>query len=579
MAANSALTYFTLGNAFSWVARPCPYKSKHLPKGYRMMNAKEAIAEILQREGVEYLFCFPTTPIIDACSEAGIRPLVARQERVAGNMADGYSRMTNGKRIGVCSVQRGAGAENCFSAVTQAYTDSSPVLFVAGQVQRQVADLNPNFNAARTYRNATKWSERIPSGPMTETYLRKAFTLLRSGRPRPVFLELCVDVAEENVPELNYLPPPRLRSCADPQSVKEAVTTLLEAKHPVIWAGQGVLYAEASAELTTLAELLGIPVTTSLLGKSAFNEQHPLSLGTASFSKTAMVASALEEADVLLTVGASLSRDFTASYIPAGKRHLHCTVDPGDMNTYFSIDVGLVGDAKLVLQQILEELRDRLVDRTDMRIANQAKLGEQRERWNTRWAAKRTSNETPINIYRLVADFEKTFDPATSVVTHEPGATRDVLVPQYKAVNPRGYLGWGHSTQLGFSLGSAMGAKLACPEKLVANFMGDCGIGMVGTDLETAARLCIPILTVISNNGTMGNYGRLIPRSKAIFGVTELGGNYTDMALALGLHAERVERPAEIIPALRRGAQATAEGTPALVEVITGVEPDISYQG
>ncbi len=543
------------------------------------MKAKAVIAEILKREGVQYLFAFPTTPIIDACSEAGIRPIVARQERVAGNMADGYSRITNGRRIGVCSVQQGAGTENCFSGITHAYTDSSPVLFLTGQADRPVADLTPNFNAPLNYHHATQWAKRIPSGAMVETYMRKAYTHLRSGRPRPVLLEVCADMANEDVAEVNYVPPGRYRSSADPQSVIEAVTLLLEAERPVIWAGQGVLYAEASAELTRLAELLGIPVTTSLLGKSAFNERHPLALGPASYTKTSLVVAAIEEADVVFSVGASLARDFTATPIPPGKRHIHCTVDSSDLNTYFPVDVGLVGDARLVLQQMIEDLEDRKIDRRDVRAQRESVLAEQRAQWEARWATKRNSDETPINIYRLVADFSKTFDPETTIVSHEPGATRDVLVPQYQSVNPRGYLGWGHSTQLGFSLGSSMGVKLAFPEKLVANFMGDCGIGMVGTDLETASRLQIPIMTIISNNGTMSNYERVIPSTKALYGATELGGHYADMARALGVHAERIEHPAEIVSALQRAAEATRNGSPALVEVMTGVEPDLSFDG
>jgi len=319
--------------------------------------------------------------------------------------------------------------------------------------------------------------------------------------------------------------------------------------------------------------------TTTLLGKSAFNERHPLALGTASYTKTAMVAAALDEADVVLSVGASLSRDFTAAHIPAGKRHIQCSVDPDDFNTYFPLEVGLVGDAQLVLQQLLDDLADRRVDRRDARARREGVIEQQRAEWDARWADKRNSNETPINIYRLVADFGKAFDPVTTVVSHEPGATRDVLVPQYRSVNPRGYLGWGHSTQLGFSLGCSMGAKLACPEKLVVNFMGDCGIGMVGTDLETAVRLGIPILTVVSNNGTMGNYERLIPRAMELYGAAEIGGRYADMARALGVHAERIDAPAEIIPALQRAARATQDGSPALVEVMTGVEPDLSYKG
>lgn len=244
-----------------------------------------------------------------------------------------------------------------------------------------------------------------------------------------MLLELCADTADEMSPELNYEPSAGYRSGADPRNVEEAVTLLLSAERPVIWAGQGVLYAEASAELTQLAELIGAPVTTSLLGKSAFDERHPLSLGAASFSKTAMVATALDEAGAIFSIGASLARDFTAAQISTGKQHVHCTVDPGDLNTYFPIAAGLVGDAKIVLQQMLKNLADRKIDRREIRARREAEIAEQRGQWEARWAAKRTSNETPINIYRLVADFAKTFDPTTTVVSHEPGATRDVLVP------------------------------------------------------------------------------------------------------------------------------------------------------
>lgn len=544
------------------------------------MNGAQAIAEILKREGVEQLFCFPTTPVMDACAEAGIRPIITRQERVAGNMADAFSRVTNGRRVGVASVQQSAGAENAFAGLAQAFTDSSPILFLPGQWTTQVATLPPNFDSVLSYERQAKWADRIPSARAVAQRMRRAFTLLRSGRPRPVLLEVPLDVAGGDAGDLDYQPPTPVRTAPDPADVTRAVDLLLAAERPMIWAGQGVLYAEASAELARLAELLAAPVTTTLMGKSAFDERHPLALGTASYSRTALVTRALEASDAVFAIGASLNRDFTAPAIPDGKRLVHATVDAGDLNLYYPAHVALVGDAKLVLSAILADIEDRRAGRSaEARARVVADLAERRATWKARWAPKLGSDETPLNPYRVIGDFMKTFDPATTIVTHDSGGARDQLVPQYEATVPRGYLGWGHSTQLGFSLGASLGAKLACPDKLVAHFLGDAALGMVGMDLETGVRERIPILTVLLNNSRMGNYERLIPRSAALYDSTRMSGDYTAVARGLGLHAERVEAPGAIVPAFERARRSLLEGKSALVEFITRAEPDIPYQG
>jgi acetolactate synthase-1/2/3 large subunit len=544
------------------------------------MNGAQAIAEILKREGVEQLFCFPTTPIMDACAEAGIRPIITRQERVAGNMADAFSRASNGRRIGVASVQQSAGAENAFAGLAQAFTDSSPILFLPGQWTTQVATLPPNFDSVTSYERQAKWADRVPSAKAVAQRMRRAFTLLRSGRPRPVLLEVPLDVAGGDAGELDYRPPAPVRSAADPGDVARAVDLLLASERPMIWAGQGVLYAEASAELTRLAELLAAPVTTTLMGKSAFDERHPLALGTASYSRTALVSRALDTSDAVFAIGASLNRDFTAPAIPIGKRLIHATNDADDLNLYYPADAALLGDAKLVLAAMIADIEDRKAGRSrEARARVEQELAGQRAAWKARWAPKLASDEAPLNPYRVIGDFMKTFDPATTIVTHDSGGARDQLVPQYEATVPRCYLGWGHSTQLGFSLGAALGAKLACPDKLVAHFLGDAALGMVGMDLETGVRERIPILTVLLNNSKMGNYEKLIPRSAALYDSTRLSGDYTAVARGLGLHAERVEAPADIVPAFERARRALAEGTPALLEFITRAEPDIPYQG
>ena len=543
-----------------------------------MVNGSEAVAEILKREGVEEVYCFPFTPILDSLAASGIRPIVARQERVAENMADGYSRTSFGDRIGVVTVQQSAGAENAFAGMAHAYTDSSPLLFLPGHPGRDFVGVSPTFAAVENYQRVTKWSDRIPSTNALSQRMRRAFTLLKSGRPRPVMLEIPVDVAKEELAEsLSYQPVSRIRTSADPEAVSSAVKLLLEAKRPMLWAGQGVLYAKASDELTALAELIGAPVMTTLLGKSAFNETHPLSLGTGSYSTTDMVRDYLGRCDLILAVGASLTDTIFAPDIPSGKQIIHVTVDASDLHKDVYADVPVQGDAKLVLQQMLEEAEAHLGGaKRDQRAEVEAHVASIREPWKARWTPKLNSEETPINPYRVIGEFVRATDAAETIVTHDSGNPRDQIVPLYESVTPRGYLGWGHSTQLGFSLGLAMGAKRAAPEKLVVNFLGDAAFGMVGMDVETAVREEIPILTMLLNNSAMGNYEKNIPEACEKYGTKFLSGNYSEVARGLGAYAERIEQPSEVAAAIQRGIQQTREGKPALLEFITREEPDMA---
>jgi acetolactate synthase-1/2/3 large subunit len=542
------------------------------------MNGSQAIAEILKLERVRQVFCFPYTPILEALAEAGIRPIVARQERVAENMADGFSRTSCGEAFGVVTVQQAAGAENAFAGIAHAYTDSSPILFLPGHPGRESVGIHPTFDSVRNYAATTKWADMIPSARSIPQRMRRAFTLLRSGRPGPVMLEIPVDVAAESLEKpLDYRPPVRIRSEADRDAVRDAVQLLREAQHPLIVAGQGVLYARGTAELTELAERLAAPVVTTMLGKSGFNERHPLSLGTAAYARTDMALRWLQQCDLIFAVGTSLSTGIFAPKIPAGKRFIHATVDPRDIHKDQVAEIALLGDARLVLRQIGDELVRQAGDRpSPRRQAAEKEIAAAKEAWRARWRSKLASNEVPLNPYRVIGDFLKSIDPAQAIVTHDSGNPRDQILPLYESTTPRGYIGWGHSTQLGFSLGAAMGAKLAAPDKLVINFMGDAAFGMVGMDVETAVREEIPILTMLLNNSAMGNYEKNIPRACELFGTKQLSGNYSQVAQGLGAVSRRIEKPEEIIPAIQAGIAANREGKPAVLEFITREEPDMA---
>src|SRR5919198_5085954 len=232
------------------------------------MKIIDAISAILQREGVEFLSTYPTTPLIDAAAAIGIRPVLCRQERVGVGIADGYARVKNGKLPAVFCMQYGPGAENAFPGVATAYSDSVPMLVLPLGHPRDRAQVFPLFSSARTYDSVTKWVETLNQPEQVSEVMRRAFNLLKMGRPGPVMVEIPADVALEEISEsaLQYTAVKATCPAGNPQDVIEAARVLLEARSPVIHAGQGVLYAEATDELVELAEFLQIPVMTTLEG-------------------------------------------------------------------------------------------------------------------------------------------------------------------------------------------------------------------------------------------------------------------------------------------------------------------------
>ncbi|MBI2372089.1 MAG: thiamine pyrophosphate-requiring protein [Deltaproteobacteria bacterium] len=540
------------------------------------MQGRAAIANILKLEGVEHLLCFPNNAIIDAAAEAGIRPICARTERVAVNIADGLSRVSSGRRIGVCAVQYGPGSENMFAGVAQAYSDASPILLLPAGVDRRREGIPPNFQAIHNYRGVTKWVEVVNLAHRIPQMLRRAFTLLRCGKPGPVMLEIPTDVMTEEIPDdaVRYVPVKPSRPVGDPQDVREAVRMLLAARAPVIVAGQGILYAEAWEELRGFAEPTRTPVLTTLNGKSAFPEDHPLALGAGGLSGTRMIDHFLRKADLVFGLGTSFTRSAFIVPIPPGKTIVQVTIDEQDVNKDYPIAHAVIGDAKAVLRQLLEEVIRQAGPHGRQGVAGVAEeVRAVKEAFLREWMPRLTSDDTPISPYRVIWDLMRTVDRRRTILTHDAGNPRDQILPFYESLVPHGYIGWGKSTQLGTGLGLAMGAKLAAPDKLAVHVAGDAGFGMTGMDFETAVRSRIPILAVVLNNGVMGGYEKYLPVSTARYRLRYLSGDYSRVAEALGGYTERVEKPHEIIPALRRAIEEVEGGRAALLEIMTREEP------
>jgi acetolactate synthase-1/2/3 large subunit len=348
---------------------------------------------------------------------------------------------------------------------------------------------------------------------------------------------------------------------------------LVEAQRPVIYAGQGVHYAQAWGALRELAELLEAPVTTSLQGKSAFPETHPLSLGSGGRSIPKTVHHFLREADVIFGIGCSFSTTNYGVAMPPGKAIIHATLDPADLQKDVPAAHVLIGDAGLTLEVLVAAVRDRLGGKPRGRAAAVAQeIRTIKASWLAEWLPRLTSDEVPLSPYRVIWDLLHTVDVANTIITHDAGSPRDQLSPFWETVAPLTYVGWGKTTQLGYGLGLAMGAKLACPDKLCVNLWGDAAIGFTGLDLETAVRERIPILSVLLNNFSMAIELPIMRVATEKYRSTDISGHYADMARALGAYGERVTEPGEIVPAIKRAVQKTQEGTPALLEFITAKE-------
>jgi thiamine pyrophosphate-dependent acetolactate synthase large subunit-like protein len=530
----------------------------------------DRIVELLQREGAEHIVGFPENRLLNSAAAAGMRPIITRTERVAVNIADGFARMTNGDRILPCVAQYGPGAEAAFAAVAQAYGDRTPILLLPSE-HDVAAQEDPQVRSEQSYRPITRHLATLNDAARGPEVFRRALNALRGERNGPVMVAVANDVLNGPAGDADWnvtTALPRL-SQAHAGDVAGIAQALLAAERPVILAGQGVLYAGATAELLALAEATGTPVATTLNGKSAFPENHPLSLGTAGRTRGAGINHFFARADLVLGIGTSLTRSLYITPLPSQATLGQITDDRRDLATGYDVAFGAVGDARLVLAQLLATLGEA---RTARRASVEAELAGVRAEFMREWLPRLTSEDAPLSPYRVVWELMQVADRTRTVVTHDAGHPRDQIVPFYESVVPHGYLGWGKSTQLGTGLGLAMGARLARPDWLAVNIMGDAAFGMIGMDFETAVRSALPILTIVMNNGLMGGYGKWMPDAVSRYASNELSGRYADVATALGGHAERVVSPAELRPALERCVAGVAAGQAALCEIATHEE-------
>jgi acetolactate synthase-1/2/3 large subunit len=546
------------------------------------MRAADAIIHALEKEGVEYIAGFQgggLNPLWPSLRESKtIKVFAARNERLGVEIADGYARATG--KVGVAMTGTGPGATNTLTGIAGAFADNIPVLLLMGQVplsqlgkevQQEVsADI---FNTLVKWRGTMAKVEDIPS------IMRRAFTALRSGSPGPVVLEMPNDVLMTEVPDgsLEYEPVgPGHRAAPDGDAVAKAADLLVNAKNPVLNLGGGVLSAEAWDEAKELAELLSMPVATTLVAKGVFPENHPLAMGMGCYPRSRYASGAAmymnRKADVVLAVGNSyrLPNGTDGRPIPEGVSLIHVNADEADLNKQYQADVPILADAKLALRSILDAVKERVgPGKGGLKEEVVAEIKQAKDKQAAEWADIVNDTSAPTTGYRVVHELAKIIDPDKTVALHDAGGSRGYMSPFWEATKPRSYVGMGGMAAMGWSLGGAIGAKLGRPDDLVVHLLGDASFGMVGMELETAVRMGISTLTIVVNNeGTGGGLMGMNGPSGPPPDMAKLTGNWSKVAEGLGAWTERVEDPLDVGPALQRAITATENGQAALLEIM-----------
>lgn len=545
-----------------------------------MVRVADAIVDILQTEGVRFVSTLPgddILPIFDALHKNARVPLIlTRHEQATVYIADGYARSTG--EVGVAMVTKGPGRCNAFTAIVNAFTDCVPLVVIFGHSSRKqlAKGMLQEVPYLDTFQTMAKWTFSVPSAERIPEVFRRAFTVARSGRPGPVIIEIPQDIsmAEADLPP--YQKTRRVRFGPDPDDVDKLIELMQQAKRPLFYAGRGALWSGATQRLIKVAEAYAIPVMATLPAKGAMPEDHPLCLGLGGYPRavysTGQSRKFAEDADLVIALGCSFRQHATSSWLPkpAQTKLVQVDVDPAELHKNYAADLVILADIELFLRALFEQSRSVLSSwRKGMAGDIAAEIRELKTKWMDSWNPRLTSDEIPMNPYRVCWDVTHQLDRRKTILLHDAGVTRAYVSHHYEALNPLGFIGFGGTSAMGWSTPAALGAKLGNPDKTVVNFTGDGSFGMTGMEIETAARNDIRTLTIILNNESLGaSRETLHDRFKGHEIGIALRADYAGVARALGAFGERVEKPADLQPAL---ARALAHEGPAVLEI--GVKP------
>lgn len=549
------------------------------------MNVGEALVRLLEAYGVEYIFGVPgdtSMPFYDALYDApgNIRHILARDERSASFMADVYARLSY--KPGVCEGPSGGGATYILPGVAEAQASSIPLVVLTSDTPLSGDDKGvlTELDQEALFAPVTKWRTRIKRAEKTPETIARAFRIATSGRPGAVQITVPHDILDEEVGSFSlntgdrYQVYPAHRTRPDPEAVERAAELLWDAQRPVMIAGGGAVISQAWDEITSLAESLTMPVGTSINGKGSIAEDHPLSIGVVGGNGARPYANRIvDKADLILYVGCRTDSVTTINWtLPSasGVTIVHIDVDPKEIGNNYPTAVGLVGDAKLALADLREALsvgrRRRSPDKSRL-----YEISAQASAWWEQVRPKMVSDSMPIKPQRVMKELMETL-PADSVIVADAGTGTPFTSAFYKSpagryvVIPRGYGG------LGYALPGVVGAKLARPEATVVGLMGDGSFGMSAGELETIARLKLPVTILQFNNSCFG----WIKALQCLYH----GGRYVSVdfspdtdhagiARSFGLQGLRIEYPKDLGPAIR---EAVRSDRATFIDVVTESE-------
>jgi len=557
-------------------------------------TGSQIVVEMLAREGVPYAIGIPghgNLALMDAlrCCQDRIKVIMPRHEQAAVHMADGYFR-ARGEPLAVFT-SIGAGAANTAIGLATAYVDSIPLLLLIGETHTYMRGVGVLQEIERQ-----RWSDfprllepvvkriwHIDDAAQLPRAVGQAFNVMRTGRPGPALITLPMDVQADSV-ELDTLPDPQSRRphdrpAGDAAEILRAARLLLNAERPVIVAGGGVLLSGAEAELLALAEHLGACVVTTMQGKSAFPEDHPLYAWHMGANGTTCGNHMTVNADVILAVGVRFADKATSSYRPGASfsipptKLIHIDIDPFEIGKNYPVEIGIVGDAQAVLTGLLSAVRGLSEPRPWQDAPYTQEIAGQVNIWFRHGQQTRESDGVPVTMGRAIAEIRRVLPPEGLVFTSS-GNIQAQVFQEMPFTRPRTYLSAGGFSTMGWSYPAALGASLAKPETPVVALVGDGDFLMTFQEIATAVQYDLPAVAVIFNNQgwqAIRDLQTIAYGEETVYATMfERGGqpvtpHLADAARAFGAHAVRISRPDEVAPALE---EALRLHRPAVVEIM-----------
>lgn len=549
-------------------------------------SGAELIIEGLKAEGVDHIFGLSGSSVLSILDvlyhTKEISYIQSQHEQGAIYMANGYAR--SARRAAVCLVSPGAGVCNALPGVAQAFYTFTPTILLAAEETTRTRDLGATaahpLDAVALFKPITRLALRVERTEKIIDSIRTAFRTALSGKRGPVYLGFPRDILSEQA-DFDPVEPRRYRVEKPPQAssqdISQAAELLVAAQNPVALADGQVAWAKAEGALLELAELLAMPVAVNEGNKGLIPEDHPLALGIAGTPISPPAYSVLQKADVLLMLGCTLSDATTAGYgykvIPKDARIIQVDADPGEIGKLYPAELGIVADPGGVVRDLLSEIKERRTDRRPVEVVPRVKDWLQRKKeWEESLMPLRNSDKVPIQRLRLLHDLRKVL-PRDAIVSAGSGGTHGWFEYAFPAYAHTTYAYASSWRVLGCQMGEALGAKVALPERLVVCIVSDGSLMMSIQEMATAVAYKLPVLFVICHNSLFGNMHNTQLRR---FGGRSIGTelplpNLANLARDFGAYAERVEKPEEIIPSVKRALES---GKPAFLDVIIDSSPE-----